>query len=629
MAQLTRKQARQQTITNEAAAKWSEYGGSASEPGDMPVVADSAARDALFPTPVGDEKVFRKDIKVIQRYDATRAAWFTETLGPLTDFGKLGTLPPAPAVQRVIGFAGPRPLDFTTGPFGRAACAIATVTSQAKTTNQVDYAISGQVFRLAASDNFWTLTGSVVAISSWQKYLLMVDGSGVATVQAGLASTVSAAAVTLPAPPAGKAIIGVLTVATNGATTFTPGTTLLGAAGITATFIDGLDAVQTAATTAVTAPTVTQGISGAASTIASGVFTGATINSSGTWIVNPNAPWRYANAASVFVLAQTFPSQKFTVPLIDPTYFGGLQTGGFSVEFEFDGQKFDFLLQGQPSPTQFRIWVDGQLVNTYGTVGPPSGGGLYYILVEFPSRGNRRIRIDMTNNTLWGGVTAGPNDTMWPPSSPLGPKVYFLGDSYVGGTGAISGLSAFWEMVSQGLGWRNVLTDGIGGTGYLKTNGANALKYRDRITTALIPYAPDIVVVTGGINDVGNFTAAALGAEASLLYAQIKASLPNCKLIVLGNVKLTGSPAQNDLDLRDALRTAATGVADVFIDPIVTTAAGANTLGWFTGTGKVSAPTGTGNADIYLSSDGVHPSQAGHDYLGRRLAQAIAAAMPF
>lgn len=124
---------------------------------------------------------------------------------------------------------------------GKAQVATATVTSQVKTTNQVDFFCSGSVFRKAATDNFWTLTGGVLAISSWRKYALVVDNAGTATVVAGTDSTVSAAAAGLPALPAGKCVFGILTVATNGATTFTPGTTLLGAAGITATYVDGLD----------------------------------------------------------------------------------------------------------------------------------------------------------------------------------------------------------------------------------------------------------------------------------------------------------------------------------------------------------------------------------------------------
>jgi lysophospholipase L1-like esterase len=44
----------------------------------------------------------------------------------------------------------------------------------------------------------------------------------------------------------------------------------------------------------------------------------------------------------------------------------------------------------------------------------------------------------------------------------------------------------------------------------------------------------------------------------------------------------------------------------------------------WTGTGRVGATTGTGNCDLYVSSDGVHPSDAGHAAIGSALAHAIA-----
>ena len=43
----------------------------------------------------------------------------------------------------------------------------------------------------------------------------------------------------------------------------------------------------------------------------------------------------------------------------------------------------------------------------------------------------------------------------------------------------------------------------------------------------------------------------------------------------------------------------------------------------WTGTGKVGATTGTGNCDLYVSSDGVHPTDAGHAAIGSALAHAI------
>lgn len=44
----------------------------------------------------------------------------------------------------------------------------------------------------------------------------------------------------------------------------------------------------------------------------------------------------------------------------------------------------------------------------------------------------------------------------------------------------------------------------------------------------------------------------------------------------------------------------------------------------WTGTGKVGTPTGTGNCDLYVSSDGTHPTDAGHAAIGSALAHAIA-----
>lgn len=144
--------------------------------------------------------------------------------------------------------------------YARPIVATATVTSKVKTTAAVDFVVGGTLFNKAATDNLWTLSGAVVPVSSWQKYLLCVDDAGTATAVECAASSVSAAAVgfgnitpaakAFPQNPwaalisvlaASRCIFGVLTVATNGSTTFTPGTTLLGAAGITATYIDGLD----------------------------------------------------------------------------------------------------------------------------------------------------------------------------------------------------------------------------------------------------------------------------------------------------------------------------------------------------------------------------------------------------
>lgn len=140
--------------------------------------------------------------------------------------------------------------------------AVATVTSQVKSTNSAQYLIAGVGKTKAATDNFWTLAGTTVAVSSFQKYALLVDDTGAASVQEATQNTVSLASVSwanvtplakaVPQNPwapllamlnQSKCVFGILSIATNSSTTFVPGTTLLGAAGITATFNWSIDPV--------------------------------------------------------------------------------------------------------------------------------------------------------------------------------------------------------------------------------------------------------------------------------------------------------------------------------------------------------------------------------------------------
>lgn len=142
--------------------------------------------------------------------------------------------------------------------------AIATVTSQVKTTASAQYLIAGVGKTKAATDNLWMLgvagSNTTVAINSFQKYALLIDDAGVATVQEATQNTVGLTSVVwsnvvanakaVPQNPwaplmsmlnASRCVFGILSIATNGSTTFVPGTTLLGAAGITATFSWSID----------------------------------------------------------------------------------------------------------------------------------------------------------------------------------------------------------------------------------------------------------------------------------------------------------------------------------------------------------------------------------------------------
>lgn len=120
-------------------------------------------------------------------------------------------------------------------------CAMAGTKSKCKTTQATVVQNAGVANAVGATDNAWTLTGADLAISKFRRYLLLVDSADAFTVQASTDAATAALCLFNALPAAGLAICGILTVATDASHTFTPGTTLLDAAGITATFIDGID----------------------------------------------------------------------------------------------------------------------------------------------------------------------------------------------------------------------------------------------------------------------------------------------------------------------------------------------------------------------------------------------------
>lgn len=134
------------------------------------------------------------------------------------------------------------------------AIAIGTTTTKVQAAADITFTIGGAFFLKGDTDDLWTLSGSVVPASSWQKYLLLLDSAGTASIQEATPSQVSADAVSwtnvnhlspwgplLSVLDDGKVIAGVLTIATDATHTFTPGTTALSATGITDTYTNGID----------------------------------------------------------------------------------------------------------------------------------------------------------------------------------------------------------------------------------------------------------------------------------------------------------------------------------------------------------------------------------------------------
>lgn len=123
-----------------------------------------------------------------------------------------------------------------------AKIAIGTTKSKVKTVAAADYTIDGQIYTLAATDDFFVHTDlTVQPVASTKYYALCVDAAGAGSIIAGPNNlTVAVSAQTNKAAvakiPATVCLVGIVKIVTDATHTFTPATTLHDAAGITASY---------------------------------------------------------------------------------------------------------------------------------------------------------------------------------------------------------------------------------------------------------------------------------------------------------------------------------------------------------------------------------------------------------
>jgi len=300
--------------------------------------------------------------------------------------------------------------------------------------------------------------------------------------------------------------------------------------------------------------------------------------------------------------------------------------GNIAVEFNYEGLEFELWEKGITGGL-YQILVDeGQgfmRVFDKPQTASPSGGAMYYRKVTFSERKVRRIRLEYAG-TYFGGVFSSPNDTVFPATLQNKIKFVGFGDSNVEGWQADSAFTGFIPMIGDMLGWETFIS-GSGGTGYVNPGTLTGrMKYGDRIQTDCINIKPDVVLIVGGNNDT-NSPIEDVRANSLALYKQLKDSLPNSKIIIHGNMAKQNPPADTQIAVRDILLANAKIVGIPFIDTIagITYDEKGNPLNaptgnWFTGSGKVTNPQTSGNASIFVSSDGAHCSQAGYRYLAEK-----------
>jgi lysophospholipase L1-like esterase len=293
-----------------------------------------------------------------------------------------------------------------------------------------------------------------------------------------------------------------------------------------------------------------------------------------------------------------------------------------SFGFCTDAPTFEYIYKGL-SGSAYRVLVneyDGkgfQLVSATPTAGRPNDGAMYYDKYAFGSRKPRHIVVLGLHRVY--GVRVDKASKVWKPKRyPDRIKAVFLGDSYTEGTGVDYGDGAWSAQAGYPLGWE-VWNSGVGGTGYLANLTNTALTFRGRLTSDVTALQPDVIVIAGGIND--SASASAIQTEAAALYAQALSENPSAVIFVAGpwTAPASGTALTTDTALRAAARAQGPYGTRLFYVETISDPQGA----WQSGTGRVGATAGDGNSDVYIGTDGVHPVQAGHTYLGNRFATAV------
>ena len=266
---------------------------------------------------------------------------------------------------------------------------------------------------------------------------------------------------------------------------------------------------------------------------------------------------------------------------------------------------------------------------------PATMGNGQYMTFAFGARRKREIVVIAGPYGRLAEVCIGPNDTISPFDTTTGSfTAGVMTDSY--GQVASSGFASFYDEALYRVGCINIVRSSVGGTGYSADNsgalGAEIFPASSRLAY-MLSQAPDMGLFAGGINDAwptGAYGDTAAGIAACM--SAYRAAVPTGLMLALAPFAPSETVGQGSTPqaIRAAIlsRLQADTGPWVFIDNLnggwLTSWGNSGGYGrWQTGTGKNGTTTGSGNGDLYVSSDGVHPSTAGADYLAVRLSDQL------
>ncbi len=299
------------------------------------------------------------------------------------------------------------------------------------------------------------------------------------------------------------------------------------------------------------------------------------------------------------------------VPLMDPEESGNSQATfvrapflngttlrlPYTIETEFCGTAIEFLFRSVPTSVSFMIKINGQWTSNSLNTYTINAGYPGLLKLTFSAAAARRIEIHCSDIAFGGAYTLAAAQPMRPLEK-FQRTIAFVGDSFTAGT-ADSPYLTYARRVAHLLGADQVIYAGLGGSGWTTTSPP---PFSGRMSQVL-SMNPHIVVFQGSRNDSWGDIPALQSAVTSTV--SLAASVPY--------VFVTGYWMANNGTGNDAVKAGTLAAGRQFVD----------LMGIIYGTGRVGATTGNGNADIYVDTDNVHPTQVAHTYIANRLWQAL------
>ena len=290
-----------------------------------------------------------------------------------------------------------------------------------------------------------------------------------------------------------------------------------------------------------------------------------------------------------------------------PSVNGGnsVQLGGIDTQCAFEWTTDSDVVEARFTAynTSFQVFVDGQrLASTpYST---DASGGRYVMTLTQADRTPRTYRV-VGVNLQFVGAYVPSTGTIWKPNEPRRPLALVIGDSYTQGTGATDATACANNVMAEILGI-DILCNGVGGAGWISST-AGSPTARITGTFPSLTTLPEIVFLDLGHNDAASAPdTTAIGASIDSTIAAIRSYVPKAKIVLFGPATPVGDTA-NLTTMRTTISARATANSCTFVD----------VQGWVTSANKA----------LYTGGDNVHPTAAGHIYLGERRARLVAAAL--